>query len=102
MIDDNYYLPTYSCVMLACLTDITLHVSFEFLVQTNQDNNNLGHVRLFTNVGWDHLCESKKNNALSSLQQGCRAEIGSERYAGELAPHGYGTEPDSWHNEDDL
>lgn len=33
---------------------------------------------MLTNVGSDHLCEFKKNNVVSSMQQGSRAEIGSE------------------------
>lgn len=73
-------------------------------MQTNQDNDNQGHVRLFTNVLWDHSCESKKNKVLKFFLtcKGSRAEMCSERYAGELALHGFGTEPDSWHSEDDL
>lgn len=64
----------------------------------------VGHVRLFTNVVWDHLRESKKNRVLWFFLtcKGSRAEMGSERYSGELAPHSFGTEPDSWHSEDDL
>lgn len=30
------------------------------------------------------------------------AEMGAERYSGELALHSFGTEPDSWHGEEDL
>ena len=44
----------------------------------------------------------KKDKVLSSVQQDSGAEIGAERYAGELDLHGYGTEPDSRPNEDDL
>lgn len=58
---------------------------------------------LFTNVGWTHLFEFKRMMVLSFFPcEGSRAEISSERYAGELALHSYGTEPDSWHSEDDL
>lgn len=68
---------------------------------------NQGHVRFFTNAGWDHLHKSAKNNTCMlccfCMEKKKRtAEIDSERYAGELALHSYGTEPDSWHSEDDL
>lgn len=39
-----------------------LHVSSMILVSNNLDNIYQSHVKLFTNVGWDHLCESKRSN----------------------------------------
>lgn len=68
----------------------------------------LGHSQI--NSAWDHLCESKTEQLFvivpSVPRQQSRnqrkAQVGAERCADELALHGCGTEPDSWHSDNDL